>query len=141
VPALHTSDESPWAGCAVPVHEKPIEAPAQPTMLESAVQPAATDVVSTQQYRVAPLLSVPTLQLRAVSLWSGLSVPEQEYPTEAPTHPMTLETCEQLAGTVSGGAGVPLPFTVALAVQPDIAVMIRRSDDLRRDPFDTMPME
>jgi hypothetical protein len=31
------------------VHEKPIEAPVQPTMLESAVHPAVTVVASTQQ--------------------------------------------------------------------------------------------
>ena len=68
VPVLQTSDEEPSCGCALPVHEKPIDEPVQPTMLESAVHPAVTDVVSMQQYSVCPpLLGVPSLQLRALS--------------------------------------------------------------------------
>jgi hypothetical protein len=48
VPELHTRDESLCCGSKLPVHEKPIEAPVQPTTLESAAHPG-TDDVSTQQ--------------------------------------------------------------------------------------------
>jgi hypothetical protein len=139
VPVLHTSDESPCAGWALPVHEKPIEDPTQPVTLASAVHPVATEVVSIQQYSVAPLLAVPTLQLRAESLSPGLSVPVHEYPLAPLTHPTMLESCEQVAGTTPEPGGVPEsepPFTVA--VQPDIAVMIRTNDARRRESFDAM---
>ena len=140
MPVLHTSDESPCEGWALPVHEKPIEEPAQPVTLVSALHPVATEVVSIQQYSVAPLLAVPTLQLRAESLSPGLSVPVHEYPLAPLTHPTTLESCEQVAGTAPEPGGGPPesepPFTVA--VQPDIAIMIRTKDAPRRESLDTM---
>jgi hypothetical protein len=49
VPVLQTSDELPCSGCTLPVHEKPIDDPAQPTIVESEVHPVATEVVSMQQ--------------------------------------------------------------------------------------------
>ena len=122
------------------MHEKPIEEPAQPVTLVSALHPVATEVVSIQQYSVAPLLAVPTLQLRAESLSPGLSVPVHEYPLAPLTHPTTLESCEQVAGTAPEPGGGPPesepPFTVA--VQPDIAIMIRTKDAPRRESLDTM---
>jgi hypothetical protein len=48
VPWLQASDELTCVGVSLPVHEKPIEAPVQPTTLESAAHPG-TDDVSTQQ--------------------------------------------------------------------------------------------
>jgi hypothetical protein len=91
VPTLQTSDVSLDCGSAVPVHEKPIDAPVHPTIVESTLHPDVTTLSSMQQKRVSPsLLGVPWLQLRGLLLsWSGLSVPVHEYPVELPTHPTT----------------------------------------------------
>ena len=60
------------------MQEKPIEAPVHPTMRESAVHPGTADVSMQQKSVRPPVLAVPTLQLRAPLLSSGLSLPEQE---------------------------------------------------------------
>jgi hypothetical protein len=78
VPELHTRDGSLWLGCVPPMQEKPIEAPVHPMMLESAVHPCTADVSTQQKSVKPPLPAVPMLQLRALLLASGLSLPEQE---------------------------------------------------------------
>ena len=78
VPELHTRDGSVWLGCVAPVQEKPIEAPVHPTMVESAVHPCTADVSMQQKSVKPPLPAGPMLQLRALSLASGLSLPEHE---------------------------------------------------------------
>jgi len=49
VPVLHTSDESLEPGWALPVHEKPIDDPVQPTIDESTLHPDATKLSLMQQ--------------------------------------------------------------------------------------------
>jgi hypothetical protein len=49
VGVLHTSDVLPCCGSALPVHEKPMAPPVQPTMFASTLHPDATAVVSMQQ--------------------------------------------------------------------------------------------
>jgi hypothetical protein len=98
-PLLQLSVASACWGVSLPVHEKPMEPAAQPATVESAPHVVVVPEANcTQQKSVAPPLGLatPSLQIRAVLVWSGVSVPVQEKPLAPPVHPATVLSALQL---------------------------------------------